>query len=130
MKRQSARGQPRADYVSTMVQTTVQADEARLEQWLREQRRIAIGYSGGVDSAYLAAVAVRALGRANALGVIGRSASYPEAQWRAARETASTIGLDVVEIDTGELDDPRYAANPTNRCYFCKTELWSRVVPV
>ena len=103
--------------------------ESLLRAWLREQRRVAIGYSGGVDSAYLAAVAVSELGAANVLAVTGRSASYPESQWSAARETARAIGVDVLEIDTDELNDPRYAANPTNRCYFCKTELWSVVVP-
>ena len=91
---------------------------------------IAIGYSGGVDSAYLAAVAVAALGADRVLAIIGRSASYPESQWAAAREIARAIGSTVLEIDTDELNDPRYAANPTNRCYFCKTELWSRFVPI
>lgn len=104
--------------------------ETLLRAWLRVQRRIAIGYSGGVDSAYLGVVAVGELGAANVLAVTGRSASYPESQWTSARATALAIGLDVLEIDTGELDDPRYAANPVNRCYFCKTELWSLVVPV
>jgi pyridinium-3,5-biscarboxylic acid mononucleotide sulfurtransferase len=104
--------------------------EARLRDWLRESARIAIGYSGGVDSAYLAAVAVDTLGADNVLAVTGRSASYPESQWIAARETARAIGLDVLELDTAELDDPNYAANPSNRCYFCKTELWSHVVPL
>lgn len=103
--------------------------ETRLRDWLRQCVRIAIGYSGGVDSAYLAAVAVETLGAANVLAVTGRSASYPESQWTAARATARVIGLEVLEIDTAELDDPGYAANPTNRCYFCKTELWSLVVP-
>lgn len=103
--------------------------EAELRGWLRQQGRIAIGYSGGVDSAYLAAVAVGVLGADDVLGVTGRSASYPESQWVAARETARAIGLEVLEIDTAELDDPRYTANPTNRCYFCKSELWSHVVP-
>src|SRR6516164_2328858 len=115
----------RADYVSGMAARK----EAQLREWLGEQARIAIGYSGGVDSAYLAAVALGALGPDNVLAVTGRSASYPESQWIAARETARAIGLVVLEIDTAELDDPRYAANPTNRCYFCKSELWSHVVP-
>src|SRR5215467_1647199 len=103
--------------------------EARLIEWLRAQRAVAIGYSGGVDSAYLARVALQAIGAEHALGVVGRSASYPESQWIAAREVAATIGLAILEIDTDELNDPRYAANPTNRCYFCKSELWSHVVP-
>jgi len=104
--------------------------EQALISWLRDQRRIAIGYSGGVDSAYLATVALSALGPDNVLAIIGRSASYPDSQWRAAREVAEQIGLPVLEIETDELNDPRYAANPSNRCYFCKTELWGRLVPV
>ena len=104
--------------------------EARLTAWLKSQGAIAIGYSGGVDSAYLAAVSVRALGADNVLAIIGRSASYPDSQWANARDVAATIGLRIVEVDTDELNDPRYAANPTNRCYFCKSELWSRLMPI
>jgi uncharacterized protein len=104
--------------------------EARLIHWLASRGSIAIGFSGGVDSAYLAAVAVESLGRDRVVGIIGRSASYPEVQWATARSVADRVGLDVVEIDTDELNDPRYAANPSNRCYFCKSELWSRLVPI
>ena len=104
--------------------------ERRLVEWLAAQGSIAIGYSGGVDSAYLAAVAVETLGVDRVIGIIGRSASYPDSQWQSARSVATQIGLGVIEIDTDELNDPRYAANPTNRCYFCKTELWSRLGPV
>ena len=104
--------------------------ERRLVEWLAAQGSIAIGYSGGVDSAYLAAVAVETLGVDRVIGIIGRSASYPDNQWQSARTVATQIGLRIVEIDTDELNDPRYAANPTNRCYFCKTELWSRLGPV
>lgn len=109
---------------------TADAKEARLADWLREQGTIAIGYSGGVDSVYLAAFAVATLGADRVLAIIGRSASYPDSQWSSARQVATTIGLTVLEVDTDELNDPRYAANPSNRCYFCKTELWSRLVPL
>jgi len=106
------------------------AKEDRLRAWFRERGAVAIGYSGGVDSAYLAAVALSELGTDRVLAIIGRSASYPESQWAAAREVAADIGLPVLEVATDELEDPRYAANPSNRCYFCKSELWSKLVPI
>jgi uncharacterized protein len=83
-----------------------------------------------VDSSYLACVAVETLGRDRVLAVIGRSASYPAAQWAAAREIAERFGVPCEEIETHELADPSYAANPSNRCYFCKRELWSRLAPI
>jgi pyridinium-3,5-biscarboxylic acid mononucleotide sulfurtransferase len=107
-----------------------QTKEQRLVDWLRKQGSIAIGYSGGVDSTYLAAVAVATLGADRVTAIVGRSASYPASQWAVARKVARQIGLAIIEVDTDELSDPRYASNPTNRCYFCKTELWTRLVPV
>ena len=89
-----------------------------------------IGFSGGVDSAYLAAVAVESLGAEHTLAVIGRSASYPEAQWAMARQVADRFAIPVREVSTDEVNDPRYAANPVNRCYFCKSELWDTLVPI
>jgi uncharacterized protein len=101
-----------------------------LQEWLRKRGRVAIGFSGGVDSAYLACVAVDTLGASAVLAIIGRSPSYPAEQWATARAVADRFAIPVLEIDTREMEDPRYAANPTNRCYFCKTELWSQLVPV
>jgi pyridinium-3,5-biscarboxylic acid mononucleotide sulfurtransferase len=103
--------------------------ESDLIAWLQARRRVAIAFSGGVDSAYLAVAARLALGPDSMLAIIGRSASYPEAQWAAAREVARSFDVPVLELDTAELDDPRYAANPSNRCYYCKSELWSKLVP-
>ena len=104
--------------------------EAALVEWLRSHGSVLIGFSGGVDSAYLACGALDALGAENVLAVIGRSASYPREQWERAREVAERFGVPVLELDTDEINDPRYAANPVNRCYFCKSELWSLLVPV
>ena len=98
-----------------------------LERHLRGLGRVLLGYSGGVDSALLAVVATRALSPARFLAAIGRSPSYPDAQWRTAREVARTFQVPIVILETGELEDPRYVANAPDRCYFCKTELWTRL---
>jgi uncharacterized protein len=112
------------------MQDSLREKEDALVAWLRERGSVLIGFSGGVDSAYLACVALETLGADRVLAVIGRSASYPMAQWTRAREVAERFGVPVLELETDELSDPRYAANPVNRCYFCKSELWSHLVPV
>lgn len=89
-----------------------------------------LGYSGGVDSALLAVVLRQELGRERFVAAIGRSASYPAEQWQAAHELAARFDLPVQEVETHELDDPNYVANPINRCFFCKRELWSRLTAI
>lgn len=86
-----------------------------------------LGYSGGVDSALLAVAATKSLGRDRFLAVTGRSAAYPEVQWRTAMEIADRFGIPLLEVATDELRDPRYRSNSTDRCYFCKQELWRRL---
>jgi len=98
-----------------------------LQHHLAGLRRVLLGYSGGVDSALLAVAGSRALGPDRFLAVIGRSASYPEAQWRAAVDVAGRFAVPLLELETRELDDPRYLRNAPDRCYFCKAELWSRL---
>lgn len=85
-----------------------------------------IAYSGGVDSTFLLAEAVGILGD-NALGVIADSPSLPRAALSGALAAAKGFGANVEVISTTELDDPRYASNPVNRCYFCKLELFTRM---
>jgi uncharacterized protein len=100
-----------------------------LRELVRTLPSALVGYSGGVDSALLAVVLRQELGRERMLAVVGRSASYPAAQWTAARAVAAQFDVPLLELETHELDDPNYRANPTNRCFFCKSELWRRLVP-
>lgn len=102
---------------------------APLRALVRSYPSALVAYSGGVDSALLAVVARQELGRDRMLAALGRSDSYPEVQWAAARAVAQRFDVPLVELDTHELEDRDYLANPTNRCFFCKTELWRRLVP-
>lgn len=102
-------------------------DLAALRELLRTFPSALLGYSGGVDSACLAVLLRQEIGRDRMLAVIGRSASYPDAQWRAAREIAAQFDIPLLELETRELADPDYVANSTNRCFFCKRELWTRL---
>lgn len=103
---------------------------SRLEALVATFPSVLVGYSGGVDSALLAVVARRVLGRDRAVAVMGMSASYPAAQRAQALEIARRFDLHHLEVVTGELGDPDYIANAPNRCYFCKRELWTRLTRV
>lgn len=103
------------------------ADLDRLRAHLAGLGRVLLGYSGGVDSALLAVMGREAVGRANFLAVIGRSASYPEVQYQSAIRVAKRFDVPLFELATHELADSRYLANATDRCYFCKSELWTRL---
>ena len=105
-------------------------DLAALSGHLRSYGRVLLGYSGGVDSSLLAVAARRVLPDGAFLAAIGRSASYPEVQYRQALHLAAEFDVPLIEVSTGEMSDPRYLANAPSRCYFCKTELWTRLQEV
>lgn len=102
-------------------------DLEALAAHLRGRGRILLGYSGGVDSAVLAVVATRALAPGQFLAVLGQSASLAADQRQQAETLAARFGVPLRVIETEELANPQYAANPTNRCYFCKSELWRQL---
>lgn len=97
-----------------------------LEGWIRQWPSALVAYSGGVDSAVVAAAANRALG-GRALACIAVSPSYPEREMRDAIGLAQRLGIPYRLIATEEHRDAAYAANPTNRCYFCKAHLYGRL---
>ena len=100
--------------------------EQTLERILQSYRSVIVAYSGGVDSAYLAWLAQKALGN-RAWAVTADSPSYPEHHRQLAIRIASEFGLQHEIIATSELEREEYRANPTNRCYYCKQELYTRL---
>jgi pyridinium-3,5-biscarboxylic acid mononucleotide sulfurtransferase len=95
-----------------------------LREFLKGVGPMLVAYSGGVDSTFLLSEATRTLGH-RALGIIADSPSLPRSALAGALAVAKTLEANVEVISTTELDDPRYARNPVNRCYFCKLELFS-----
>lgn len=100
---------------------------SRLENFVRTLGRVVVGFSGGVDSALLAVVARRTLGRENAAAVTGDSAAVPSRDRLFVQEFCCGHDIEHHFLQTYEYDNPNYRANPDNRCFFCKEELYKRL---
>jgi len=94
----------------------------QVQNYLRDLKQVIVAYSGGVDSTLVATLAWQVLG-VRALAVTAVSPSLLPEDLEEALEQARVIGIPHELIETAELEDPNYASNPTNRCYFCKSEL-------
>ncbi|MFL5276052.1 MAG: ATP-dependent sacrificial sulfur transferase LarE [Myxococcales bacterium] len=103
--------------------TLARSKEDVARQRLRSLGSVLVAYSGGVDSSYLLWLAREVLGtRATAFTAL--SAAVPADELAAARDLARALGAEHVEKSSAEIDDPRYVRNASDRCYFCKTELY------
>ncbi len=113
-----------------MTDPTLKAKLNRMRDSLRALRRVAVAFSGGVDSTFVLKVAADTLGPENVLAVIGNTASLPRRELHEAERLAESMNVRCRLIDPGEFDNPKYLANPKDRCYFCKDALYARMAEV
>jgi len=109
-----------------VVSPDLKTKQQKLEELIRPWPSALVAYSGGVDSAFLLWIAHQVLG-SKVTGILGDSPSLPRSEHSAALNFAKKHGLPVEILKTLELDDPSYASNPPNRCYFCRSELFQRM---
>jgi pyridinium-3,5-biscarboxylic acid mononucleotide sulfurtransferase len=96
-----------------------------LERLVAPQGSALVAFSGGVDSSLALAVAARSLPEGKVLAVTSNNETYLPSELDLACDFAASLGVEHLVVNTRELDDPNYASNPTNRCYFCKSTLYS-----
>jgi len=112
-----------------MLAPLIQKKYDHLQTILREMNSVALGYSGGVDSTLLLRVAVDILGDST-VAIIGKSETYPTREFEDALALAREMGARYRVVQTEETDILKFKENPPDRCYFCKTELFSKVQEV
>ncbi|MDR2974047.1 MAG: ATP-dependent sacrificial sulfur transferase LarE [Propionibacteriaceae bacterium] len=113
--------------LDAQVSEQAMAWEAHVAQAMATPGRLAVAFSGGVDSAVLLAVAARQRGVEQVVAILAVSASLAAHERIGAHRTAAQIGVPVVEVATTELDDPNYRANGPDRCFHCKNTLFTQI---
>ncbi len=102
----------------------------KLEQWFKDCESCVVAFSGGIDSSLVAFLARRYLGPDNCLAVVGNSSSLKQRDFLGACEFALRHDIPLEIVDTQEMDDPAYRGNPENRCFHCKSELFTQLETV
>ncbi|MBN1491327.1 MAG: ATP-dependent sacrificial sulfur transferase LarE [Phycisphaerae bacterium] len=109
------------------VEATIEQKLGNLQESLRALRRVIVAFSAGVDSTFLLKVALDTLGPDQVLAVTARSDSLAAAEYDEALRLAEQLRAPLRVLETEEFKDPTFLANPANRCYYCKTELFTRL---
>lgn len=110
-----------------MTHPTLEEKYDQFRTILYDLESVAVAFSAGVDSTLVLKVALDTLGPGNVVAVTGRSDSLARAEFEEAGAIAARLGAEHVILDTDEFDNPNYLSNPTNRCYFCKTTLYTHL---
>ena len=108
---------------------TLEQKTEKIKSLIQEMDSVLVAFSGGVDSTLVLALAHDVLGE-KALAVTAQSASMPDREMKACHQLAKEIGVKHLVVKTEEISNPNYRANPANRCYHCKTELYSSLKKV
>jgi uncharacterized protein len=112
-----------------VAKTNTEEKLDHLKKTLRDMGTVLVAYSGGVDSTFLAVTAHEVLGK-NSLAVFAASPVAPPMEKEEAEALAHNIGLRFKIIESSEMSNPDFVANPPERCYYCKRELFSELKPI
>lgn len=104
--------------------------EKKLKEIIKSYKSAIVAYSGGVDSSLLLYLTFRYLGKNNVIALIADSETYPEREKLSAIDFCESYGINYQVIHTEELKDKRFAKNPINRCYFCKSHLFDDAIKI